>query len=393
VTGLAQYGSLLGASTGAWSGIPTSFTYQWSRCDGNGSNCSTIAGATGQSYPPLASADAGATFRVTVTGVNADGSNSAQSSASGVAAAVSSPFGLNSTILNGATLSGSVQWKIAPSQTINFVQFFIDGVLSQTSGSSPYAYNQATTGLLDTAALSNGTHVLGLRALSSDNLTYGFYGATVTVSNGGGGGGVAFVQSASAMGTGSGTVQSAFPSANTAGNLILAFVRMSGTSQTVTVTDSAGNAYTEAVGQTQTTDGHQLHLFYAKNVAGRANTVTATFSGANNHPWLAIYEYSGLSTTVPLDRTSAAQGSGTAVSSGSTSVTSTASELVFAGVGLPASYSGTTTAGGGFVLGQRNTSTSPGATESAVVTATGSYAGTFTLSSGANWSALVATFK
>jgi hypothetical protein len=195
------------------------------------------------------------------------------------------------------------------------------------------------------------------------------------------------------MGTGSGAVQSAFPSANMAGNLILAFVRMSGTSQTVTVTDSRGNAYTEAVGQTQTNDGHQSHLFYAKNITGGADTVTATFSGTNNHPWLAIYEYSGLSTTVPLDRTSTAQGSGTAVSSGSTSVTSTASELVFAGVGLPASYSGTATAGGGFVLGQRNTSTSPGATESALVTATGSYAGTFTLSSSANWSALVATFK
>jgi subtilisin family serine protease len=393
VTGLVQYGSLLGASAGTWSGIPTSFTYQWYRCDGSGSNCSQIAAATGQNYPVLASADVGSTFRVTVTGVNGVGSNSAQSTASSVAATASSPFGLNSTILNGATLSGSVQWKATPAQAVNFVQFYIDGVLRQTIWSSPYAYNQPTTGMLDTSALSNGTHVLGLRALSSDNRTYAFYGATVTVSNGGGGSGIAVVQSANAMGSGVVSVQSAFPSANTAGNLILAFVRMSSTSQTVTLTDTAGNAYIEAVRQTQTSDGHQLHLFYAKNVAGGANTVSATFSGTNNHPWLAIYEYRGLSATSPLDRTSAAQGTATAVSSGSTAVTSSANELVFAGIGLPSGYSGTETAGSGFILGQKNTSTSPGATESALVTATGSYAGTFALSSGTNWSALVATFS
>jgi hypothetical protein len=136
---------------------------------------------------------------------------------------------------------------------------------------------------------------------------------------------------------------------------------MSSTSQTVTVTDSAGNVYSDAVAQIQTSDGHQLHLFYAKNIAGGSNTVTATFSATNNHPWLAIYEYRGLSATSPLDRTSG--------------------------------YSGTVTVGSGFVLGEQSTSTSPGATETALVTATGSYAGTFALSSSTNWSALVATFK
>jgi hypothetical protein len=58
------------------------------------------------------------------------------------------------------------------------------------------------------------------------------------------------------------------------------------------------------MGQTQINDGHQTHLFCARNIAGGPNTVTATFSGTNNHSWLAIYEYSGLSTTAPLDRTS-----------------------------------------------------------------------------------------
>src|SRR5207244_3441828 len=64
-----------------------------------------------------------------------------------------------------------------------FVQFFVDGVLSYTDTASAYVYNQATTGKFDPATLSNGPHTLGLRALSTDNKTYAFFGATVTVGN------------------------------------------------------------------------------------------------------------------------------------------------------------------------------------------------------------------
>src|SRR5438876_3951845 len=78
----------------------------------------------------------------------------------------------------------------------------------------------------------------------------------------------ALVQSAAVQGTGVTSVSAGFSSSNTAGNLIIAFVRMSTANQTVTVTDSNGNAYTDAVAQAQTTDGHQVHIFYAPNVAG-----------------------------------------------------------------------------------------------------------------------------
>src|SRR5581483_1647463 len=118
----------------------------------------------------------------------------------------------------------------------------------------------------------------------------------------------------------------AFGSGNTSGNLIVAFVRMSGTSQTVSVSDSVGNVYADAVSQAQTGDGHQVHIFYAANVAGGANTVTASFSGTNNHPWLAVYEYSGVSA---LDQTAAAQGASAFASTGATANTSSANELLF----------------------------------------------------------------
>src|SRR5262249_17870744 len=117
ITGQTQYGSVLGASTGLWSGLPTSYAYQWDRCNSGGSSCAPIAGATAASYAPLASADVGATLSVAVTASNSISSASAQSSAA-VISGVSSPFGITSTINDGAMLSGSVQWQVTPSTSV-----------------------------------------------------------------------------------------------------------------------------------------------------------------------------------------------------------------------------------------------------------------------------------
>ncbi len=575
-TGLTQYGAIVGASTGFWSGVPTSFNYQWYRCDNTGSNCSPVTGATSQSYAVLAAADTGATLAVAVTASNSLGSASRQSAASNVVASASSPFAITSTIADGATLVGSVQWQATPAQAVNFVQFYVDGVLRQTQASSPYIYNAGTTGLFDSTTLSNGTHVLGIEALSTDNRTYGFSGVSVTVANGGqpqntalpvisgsavqgqtlsasngswtnnptsyayqwstcdvngancspvsgattnslvlipadvgstirisvtasnssgsgtatslptavvagrlsittgslpngsqnvaystilaasggtppnvwsiasgslptglslaantgvisgtpmgagtsnftvqvkdassqtatmafsitiagsGGGGIPLVQSNAAEGSGVKSFSVSFASANTAGNLIIAFVRMSTASQTVTVSDTAGNTYADAVAQAQTTDGHQIHIFYAKNIRSGANTVTASYSATNNHPWLAIYEYRGLSTTNPLDQTAKGQGSGTAVSTGATPTTSSANELVFAGAGFVNNYSGTVTAGPTYALQLQDVGNSRAANEAAFTVSQASVTGSFTLSSSTNWSAVVATFS
>ena len=97
-----------------------------------------------------------------VTASNVSGTASVQSASSAAVTPNSSPFAINSTIADGQNLSGKVQWKVTPSAAINFAQFYIDGVLSQTVSSSPYEYNQSTTGLLDTGALTNGNHVLGI---------------------------------------------------------------------------------------------------------------------------------------------------------------------------------------------------------------------------------------
>ncbi len=666
VTSIPLQGGLLGASTGFWTGIPSTYTYQWSRCNQNGLNCSPIPGATGQTYALLAPADALATLAVTVTASNSFGSASAQSAPSTAVATATSASAINSSIVSGTLISGTVPWSVTPSRPEQFVQFFIDGVLTQTDATSPYVFNGSTSGVLDTTPFPNGPHVLGARALFTDNRTYDFYGESVTVANrpqntalpaisgtvvpgqsistsngswaantpptsfsyqwehcdssglncafisgaagssytlssadtnftmrsvvtasdaggstatvsaqtgvvppaplvittssltggiqntsysgtvtatggvapytwslsagnlptgltlspssgvisgtptvtgtsnftvkvadtrsvtttmplslnvavpltltttslpngtqlasysatlaatGGtppytwsipsgtlpsgltlssssglisgtstvpgtsnitvqvkdansltivkpfsltinslmsGGSGIGLVQANAVEGSGVSSVTTAFPISNTAGNLILAFVRMSTSSETVTLTDSAGNTYVQAATLTQNADGHQLHLFYAKNISGAAaNTVTATFSWINNHPYLAIYEFKGLSTTNPLDQTATAQGNSSAPSSGATPTTTSANELVFGGAGMASTYTGTQTAGSGFTMLENDTANSPAATEFMLATSMGSYTASLTLSNSPNWSFLIATF-
>jgi hypothetical protein len=69
VTGTLARGSTLTADRGRWAGGPSSFTYQWNRCDAAGANCTTIAGAVSQTYVP-GTTDAGARLTVTVTATN-----------------------------------------------------------------------------------------------------------------------------------------------------------------------------------------------------------------------------------------------------------------------------------------------------------------------------------
>jgi hypothetical protein len=204
-------------------------------------------------------------------------------------------------------------------------------------------------------------------------------------------GSAALTQFNSMEGNATGTLSAAFPANNTAGNLIIAVVRMSTTSQTVTVTDSAGNSYADAVSQAQTADGHQIHIFYAANIRGGSNIVRATFSGVNNHPWLAVYEYSGLVTANPLDQIARAQGTDASPFTGLVTTTNP-NELAFAAVGMPASYRGMVSAGPGYSLLAQDTGNSRAATEAANLNAVGQLGGQFSLSSSTNWSAAIATF-
>ena len=83
ISGTAQVGQTLSASTGTWSGSPTSFAYQWRRCDSGGTGCADLPGAGASTYVPVGG-DVGSTLRVRVTATNDAGSSSAESAPSAV---------------------------------------------------------------------------------------------------------------------------------------------------------------------------------------------------------------------------------------------------------------------------------------------------------------------
>ncbi|HWB22699.1 MAG TPA: hypothetical protein VG652_07405 [Gaiellaceae bacterium] len=79
ISGTTQAGSTLTATNGTFSGTtPLTYSYVWSRCDATGGSCSTISGATNNTFA-LQQVDVGNTLRVKVTATNSDGSDNATS--------------------------------------------------------------------------------------------------------------------------------------------------------------------------------------------------------------------------------------------------------------------------------------------------------------------------
>jgi hypothetical protein len=86
ISGVPRDGQVLSASTGRWSGAPTTFAYAWRRCDRNGAACVAIPGATARAYRAN-SADVGRRLRVVVTARNAVGPAAATSAPTAIVAA------------------------------------------------------------------------------------------------------------------------------------------------------------------------------------------------------------------------------------------------------------------------------------------------------------------
>src|SRR5207244_1252999 len=119
ISGSPVVGQTLTSSTGTWTGSPSSFSYQWQRCDSAGASCASIAGASGESYPGSAD-DAGSSIRVSVTARNGFGTATAQSAPTGVVAGSGAPANtslpaISGVAQSGQTLSGSTgSWTGSP---------------------------------------------------------------------------------------------------------------------------------------------------------------------------------------------------------------------------------------------------------------------------------------
>ena len=72
ISGQPYVGKTLTSTTGGWQNAPTSYSYQWARCDQNSNGCAQISGATSKAYTPT-SADVNHTLASWVTATNSGG--------------------------------------------------------------------------------------------------------------------------------------------------------------------------------------------------------------------------------------------------------------------------------------------------------------------------------
>jgi hypothetical protein len=100
ISGKARVGQTLSASQGQWQGNPTSFFYQWLRCDSAAANCAPVTGATQPQYQ-LTEADLGSRIRVEVVAANDDGASPAKRSGATEAVRTAVP-----TVVSRPTIAG-----------------------------------------------------------------------------------------------------------------------------------------------------------------------------------------------------------------------------------------------------------------------------------------------
>jgi hypothetical protein len=192
------------------------------------------------------------------------------------------------------------------------------------------------------------------------------------------------------------TLDSSVASANLVVVAVSAY--SNGTANVSSVTDNKGNTYTKAVAEPSTASGHDhVSIWYAKNVTGGSSfTVTANApSGNNEYLTVAAHEYSGASTTVPLDRTTSASGISQGIDTGATADTTQAEELIFSAFTHQSSTDPSATAGRGYTKRQSITNGTymPLVTEDRVLTNVGPAKGLLFWGEAVGWRGVVATFK
>jgi hypothetical protein len=107
IAGTATEGDTLSTTTGAWTGSPTAYAYQWRHCTSLANTCTNIAGAVTSSYK-LASSDVGQKMSVTVTATNAGGAAAAHAPMTAIVTTPVPPAPANTTapVVSGTATEG-----------------------------------------------------------------------------------------------------------------------------------------------------------------------------------------------------------------------------------------------------------------------------------------------
>ncbi len=105
ISGTDQEAKTLTLTTGAWSGSPTGYAYQWQDCNALGEGCLSIAGAKASSYT-LTAGDVGGTVRAVVTATNTGGSASANSAVTAEVLSPAAPSNTELPVVSGSDVEG-----------------------------------------------------------------------------------------------------------------------------------------------------------------------------------------------------------------------------------------------------------------------------------------------
>ena len=115
---------------------------------------------------------------------------------------------------------------------------------------------------------------------------------------------IAFVQSANNENNGGcgTTLSKAFTSNTTAGNFIAVATAFYGGTSVSSVSDTHNTYTSSGTAASFPSDGAwQIAIYYAKNIAGGAETITITYAASTTYCGMAILEFSGVHATAPTD--------------------------------------------------------------------------------------------
>jgi hypothetical protein len=187
------------------------------------------------------------------------------------------------------------------------------------------------------------------------------------------------------------SVALAFSAAQTAGNLNVVVVGWNDTqAAVVSVSDTAGNVYTRAIGPTLGS-GLSQSIYYAKNIVAAtagSNRVTVAFSPAAQYPDVRILEYSGIDSTTSVDTSAGAVGS-SATSNSGVAITTNATDLL---LGANMVATSTSRPGSGFTS-RVITKPDGDIAEDRVVTIVGTYSAAASLKSAGAWVMQLVAFR
>ena len=175
LSGTPQQEKPFGESHGTWTNEPTSYSYQWLRCNSGGSGCTSIAGATAGEYRPVG-ADVGRTLKLEERASNSGGASTAEVSAASAIVVHAAPLANASPAVSGSaqvgqSLSTSTgEWANEPSSySYQWERCSPAGVeCANISGATSSSYSAAEGDL---------EHTLAVRVTATNA-----YGSTATTS-------------------------------------------------------------------------------------------------------------------------------------------------------------------------------------------------------------------